>query len=125
MLIRTSLKLSYFCQKNTKFSSAGGSASKRQCLRWLRVCPQTPSPSNSPPCYCRFLTTRPILDICFRLDTKTLVMKVPCRHFFLKSQANVLIISQKKENTKIRKSMPNYELMLTKVLRALVSTTHS
>ena len=45
--------------------------------------------------------------------------------FFLKSQAQAIIIASKKREQKIWKSMPNYELKITKVVRALlVSATH-
>ena len=65
-----------------------------------------------------------IFDNRWQRDTKTWVANVPCRHFFLKSQAQAITISRKKENSKIRKSMPNYELKITKVLSALVPATH-
>ena len=35
IFIKTGLKLSYFCQKNKKFSSAGRSVLHSLCLRWL------------------------------------------------------------------------------------------
>ena len=80
MFTTTGLKLRYFCQKNEKFSSAGGFLSPLQI-------------SGYPP------------DIRLQLGTKTRAMKVPCRHFLLKFQKQGITISRKKENIKIRKSM--------------------
>ena len=40
---QNSLKLSYFCQKKSFFSSAGGSNPHTLCLRWLRVFPPDPN----------------------------------------------------------------------------------
>ena len=68
-------------QKNAKVSSAGGSAPRPPCLRWLGALPQTPSlrqlgasppdphwppaaggsaprPPKQPPPHCEFLATR-------------------------------------------------------------------
>ena len=43
IFIKIGLKLSYFCQKNTKFSSAGGSAPVPQRLGALPPDPQSPA----------------------------------------------------------------------------------
>ena len=42
IFIKTGLKLSYFCQKNTKFSSAGVSAPRPPCFRRLGALPPYP-----------------------------------------------------------------------------------
>ena len=67
-----------------------------------------------------------VLDLSQDLKETPLLTSGGCRHFFLKSQEQAIITSSTFENTKIRKSMPNYELKITKVLSALlVSATHS
>ena len=43
IIIKIGLKLSYFCQKNTKFSSAGGSAPRPRASSGWGLFPQTPS----------------------------------------------------------------------------------
>ena len=43
IFIKIGLKLSYLCQKNTKFSSAGGSAPRPPCLQRLGALPPDPS----------------------------------------------------------------------------------
>ena len=43
IFIKIGLKLSYFCQKNTKFSSVGGSAPRPPCLQRLGAFPPDPS----------------------------------------------------------------------------------
>ena len=45
--IKIALKFSYFCKKNTKFSSAGGSAPRPPCLRRLGVLPPDPQPPSA------------------------------------------------------------------------------
>ena len=64
IFIKIGLKLSYFCQKNTKFSSAWGSAHHTLCFRWLGALPADPSclrwlgiRSHNAPSHCRFLAT--------------------------------------------------------------------
>ena len=42
IFIKIGLNLNYFCQKNTKFSSAGGSAPRPPCLRRLGALPPDP-----------------------------------------------------------------------------------
>ena len=63
---------------------------------WVLGAP-SPDPRNSP---------QPLqisdLDICLQLDTKTWVIKVLHRHFFLKSQAQAIIISRKKTTQKLK-----------------------
>ena len=46
IFIKIGLKLSYFCQKKSFFSSAGGSDPHTLYLRWLEVLPQTPIASD-------------------------------------------------------------------------------
>ena len=66
--MKIGLKLSYFCQKNKKILSAGGSAPHTLCLRWLGslspdpnfppvVGGSAPIPPQHPSPHCRFLAT--------------------------------------------------------------------
>ena len=43
IFIKIGLKLSYFCQKKSFFSSASGSDPHTLCLRWLGVLPPDPN----------------------------------------------------------------------------------
>ena len=68
IFIKIGLKLSYFCQKKSFFSCAGGSDPHTLCLRWLGVLPpwpqlppvvggSAPRTRNTSP-HCRYLATR-------------------------------------------------------------------